>query len=112
MRRFPGALLLLAATGPVACADEIPPPESAATVAADPLGGLPPPMYVSSTSAPCTDDDVTGCEVRCADGEAEACSRLRAAYAPPATPQVQVATPGNVVQFLGPVGTVNITQKR
>jgi hypothetical protein len=103
-----------------ACADEEQTSAAFPTQAVGP-SGLPPPLYVSTSAGPCTDDDATGCEARCASGDDDACTRMRLAWraaapAQPAAPAaevaatapVQVNTPRGAVQFFGPVGTVHI----
>jgi hypothetical protein len=73
--------------------------------------GLPPPLYISASSGPCDDKDDSGCEVRCAAGDADACSRVTAAYhdveAKPAS--MQVVAPHAAAQFFGPVNNVYVT---
>lgn len=112
MRPVHGAFVLVAASlGLIACADEERPPAAFPTEAVGP-SGLPPPLYVTTTSGGCSDQDETGCEVRCAAGDADACARLHAGAVaegpPPAAAPVQVNTPRGAVQFFGPVGAVHI----
>jgi hypothetical protein len=78
---------------------------------------LPPaPVFVSTTSGTCDDEDMSGCENRCADGDAPACERLREKYArayptpAPAPTRVEVTGGAQVLQFFGPVENVNVGQ--
>ena len=104
----PGALLLPFALVLGACAEEPEVPPASPTAMT--VSGLPPPLYVSMTSGSCDDKDASGCEVRCAAGDGDACSRVNAEYeaADVKPAPVQVVQPHAAVQFYGPVNTVNI----
>ena len=110
MRPFvPGALLLPVALVLGACAEEPEVPPASPTAMT--VSGLPPPLYVSMTSGNCDDKDASGCEVRCAAGDADASPRGNAASqgADVKPASLQVVQPHAAVQFFGPVNTVNIT---
>jgi hypothetical protein len=107
----PCALLLFA------CDDDQRPPAAYPGVVAQRADSTvpPPPIFVSTTSGTCDEADTSGCDNRCADGDAQACERLRATYVraypvPPAPTNVQVSGGAQVVQFFGPVENVYIGQ--
>ena len=105
----PGALLLPIALVLGACAEEPEVPPASPTAIT--VSGLPPPLYVSTSSGTCDDKDTSGCEVRCAAGDADACSRVTAAYnAVDVRPAgLQVVAPHASAQFFGPVNNVYVT---